>query len=398
MLTRLIAALLALLIIAAPVSPVMAAEDEVPQLGIAPVGVEGNYFSLELEAGVTRELKVALSNLGTQEAAARTYAADAYTIINGGFGARLAGEPVSGTTTWLDYEASTLDIAPGTAVVRTFNVTVPDDAGPGEFLTSLVIENAEPVKGTGAVTLNHVIRQVIAVAITIPGERTPALEIGAAQHKAAGAVGSILVEVKNTGNTHLKPSGEFVLTDTGGEVLRQPIAMDSFYAGTETFVEVQMIEPLAAGDYEVQLSLADEAHDVAVESGQLPFRVDVAMDQPALPPVSITSITVNELRDGNGALQYVEPIVTIQNDGASMTGGEVALHVTRDGIEVETFVLGTSLTFAEGETEVRQRYLPPGGWVAGTYRFTVTISGFDPRGNQNVLLDEADPVTPTIVE
>jgi len=237
-------------------------------LGIKPIDVEGSYFTLTLAPGETRTLTVELANYGTAKARARTYASDAYSIINGGFGAKLDGEATSGTTTWLDYPADTLDLEPRTGTRRTSTVRVPPDATPGEYITSLAIQSAEsqPANSTG-VAIRQVLRQAIAVAIRIPGPQTPSVVIGAATYRTIAGTSLIAVSVKNTGNVHLKPTGDFVLRDANGtEISRYPIAMDSVYAGTSTFIEVPFAGRLNPGDYTVALALADSTQDVQVST------------------------------------------------------------------------------------------------------------------------------------
>lgn len=374
MVTKLLVILLALVLIGAPAAPAAAQDDEMPKLGIAPVGVDGTYFTLEVAPGTTRQLAVALVNHGTQPITARTYAADVYTIVNGGFGVRLADEPVSGPTTWLDYAPDTLELDPATTVERTFTIQVPEETPPGAYITSLVIENAEPIKGTGAVALNQVIRQAIAVAITVPGEQRPGFTIGAAQHKPAGVTGSILVAVTNTGTVHLKPAGELVLTDADGDdVLRQVVAMDSVYAGTETVIEVTLPTALPIGDYRVSLTLTDEATQVTATEEDLPLSVAVELGAPPPPPVTVDRVDLTESRAADGTLRFVEVAVVIENGGVALPGVEVLLYVTRDGEEVEVFPLGSSMTLAPGTTTVGQRYLPPDGWLPGTYAFAIEV-------------------------
>jgi hypothetical protein len=237
----------------------VSAQQQPVMLGIQPVGVTGSYFSLTLAPGETRELTVELANFGTVKVRARTYAADAYTIINGGFGARLDGEPTSGTTRWLDYPVDTLELAPRAGVQRMFKVSVPADTKPGEYITSLVIQSAEsqPTGSTG-VAIRQVLRQAVAVAVSVPGPHTPGLVIGAATYRTIAGTSMVAVVVKNTGNVHLKPSGEFVLHDAKGtEISRYPIAMDTVYAGTSTFIEVPFNGRLNPGKYTVALTLTD---------------------------------------------------------------------------------------------------------------------------------------------
>lgn len=252
-----------------------AAEPQV-ELGIKPVGVEGSYFALTMAPGETRELTVELSNHGDSTVRIQTYPADAYSLVNGGFGARLAGEPISGTTRWLDYPADSFDLEPGAAIQRTFTVAVPADAKPGEYLTSLAIQNADPVAvGTGGnIAFNQVMRQVIAVSIDIPGPRTPALAISGVVHKEVAGRSTVVFGIENTGNVRLTPSGEFVLrTPDGAEVSRAPVTLGAIYAGTATDVEVPLAERLNAGDYIASLSLSDSATGATAAVDALAFTV-----------------------------------------------------------------------------------------------------------------------------
>lgn len=171
-------------LLAALVVPTAAyAQDGQVELALRPVDQPGQFFDLTMRAGETRNLEVELANVGSAPIAARTYAADVYTIINGGFGARLRDEPQTGTTLWLDYSTDVLQLPAGQGIRRTFTITVPAAAEPGEYITSLVLENDEPIRGSGDVAIDQVVRQATAVVITVPGPRTPALVIGAASHK-----------------------------------------------------------------------------------------------------------------------------------------------------------------------------------------------------------------------
>ncbi len=173
-------ALLALL--AALLAPVMAhAQDGTVELALRPIDQTGQFFDVTMHPGETRTLEVELANVGDAAIAVRTYAADVYTIINGGFGARLRDEPQTGTTLWLDYPTDVLQLPAGKGIRRTFTVAVPADAEPGEYITSLVLENDEPIRGSGDVALDQIVRQAIAVVVTVPGQRSPALAIGAGE-------------------------------------------------------------------------------------------------------------------------------------------------------------------------------------------------------------------------
>lgn len=228
------------------------------RLGIRPIGHAGTYFDLTLRPGERRTLQVELGNFGTQPVEVRTYAADVYSIVNGGLGAELHGERASGTTKWLDYAPQRLELPAGRGVVRDFVVEVPARARPGEYITSLVVQNAEPTAAGSSPTINQVNRVVIAVAITVPGPRRPALEIEGARHEVVNGISVVAFSVANPGNVHLRPEGEFALSAADGRILsRAELAMDTIYASTETVLEVPLANPLGPGAYCATLTLRD---------------------------------------------------------------------------------------------------------------------------------------------
>jgi hypothetical protein len=323
-LTRCLATVCAALVLFGAVATA-SAQGQTAQLGIKPLDVSGSYFSLTMKPGETRELMVELANFGTAPARARTYAADAYSIVNGGFGAKLDGEEMSGPTHWLDYQADTLDLAPRAGVHRSFKISVPADTKPGDYITSLAIQSAEsqPTNSTG-IAIRQVVRQVIAVAINVPGPALPRLEIGDATYRTVAGRSMVAVVVKNTGNVHLKPAGEFILRDTNGaEVSRYPITMDTLYAGMSTFIEVPFDGKLNTGEYTVALSLADAK--LHVQSAALPKPLSVPEIAPDAPPPPI------------GAPQTA----AINQPASSSLGAAVAA-----GLDLRTLLIGASLLIA----------------------------------------------------
>ena len=208
---------------------VVAGATDPARLALTPLGQPGLYFDLTMAPGETRDLRVEVANFGGQPIRARTYAANAYSIA--------------------------VD----------FRVRVPDATQPGQYITSLVAENAEPNQGSsGSITFNQVNRIAIAVAIDIPGPRQPVLKIGDVAYKFAGGISSISFGIANPGNVHLKPAGTFILRDAArGELVRTAVTMDSVYAMMATRLEVALAEPLRPGDYCAELRLTDPATKVA---------------------------------------------------------------------------------------------------------------------------------------
>ena len=251
------------------------AQDAPIRLALLPVGQPGSYFDLVMQPGETRSLAVEIANDGQAAIVARTYTADVYTIINGGFGARLRGEPASGTTTWLTYPTTVLPLAVGEGIRRSFGIAVPADAGPGEYITSIVLENDAPLQGTGAVGLDQVIRQAVAVVVTVPGQRKPSLAIGAASQKVVAGRSVVSVAVDNNGNVRLKPLISVELLDAAGtEVSHSSVQMDTFYARTSTSIEVPLARILSPGMYTVRLTVEDATHGLAAVTASVPLVVE----------------------------------------------------------------------------------------------------------------------------
>lgn len=262
------------------------------KLALRPVDQPGSYFDLTMRRGETRSLEVEIANVGHAGLSARTYAADVYTIINGGFGGRLRDEPQTGMTRWLDYPSDVLVLAADSNRRQRFTVSVPATAQPGEYISSLVLENDQPVLGGGGdVALNQIVRQAVAVVVTVPGRRSPALGIGGATHQVVAGKSVVAVAVENTGNVRLKPVGEFTLFDeAGAQVSRARVPMDTFYAHTKTLVEVPLAALLMPGTYTVQLVLDDPAEGVSTVATALTFVVEAPTDTSAadgqVPPLT----------------------------------------------------------------------------------------------------------------
>ena len=382
---RLVLLWLALVLISTGGGVAHAGSENAAQLTIRPSEGTSNYFSLEMEPGEHRAVEVELGNAGNERTSAQTYAANVYTLINGGFGVALAGEKPSGTTKWLKYRSEIFELDPWETVTRSVSIDIPKKVEPGEYITSLVIQNADPVKGTGGIALNQVFRQAIAVAIDVPGPRTPGLAIGAASYQSDGSSASVLVGVENTGNVRVRPTGRLSVRDSAGStVLNTEVKMLAFYARSTTTIEIGLSELLPAGEYTVALVLKDKETKVSAEAASLPLEVayerEAATPMAQVPAISLESVSINELRDvATSTLQGVELVMAIDNPGSPVANARLTLHVTRDGQKVEDYVLGSSLSFPGGKAEFRQRYLPMAGWTAGTWSFSVTLDVVDPN-------------------
>lgn len=296
------------------------AESGQVKLALRPVGQAGSYFDLTMHPGEIRTLMVDIANTGDAALAVRTYAADVYTIVNGGFGGHLRDEPRTGTTRWLGYATDVVEVPAGEVIRRSFTVAVPADAGPGEYIASIVLENDQPIRGAGAVALDQVLRQAVAVVVTVPGRRSPGLAIGAASHKVVAERSIVSIAVDNTGNVRLKPVVGFTLFDaSGAQVSQASLQMDTFYAHTDTFVEVPLAALLLPGTYTVRLTLVDSAQGARADKEAITFVVDAPAER-AGPAGAVPALTAVNQAPGDGRISL--PVGAI----------EVAAAVTLSGV------------------------------------------------------------------
>lgn len=110
----------------------------------------------------------------------------------------------------------------------------------------------------------------------------PALTIGRATHMVVAGRSIVSVDVHNLGNVRLKPLVDVTLLDAAGSVVSHANGqMDTFYAHTDTFVEVRLDARLQPGSYTVVVRAEDVANDVQADEGALALLVEA-------PPVPAT--------------------------------------------------------------------------------------------------------------
>jgi hypothetical protein len=250
------------------------AATEAAPLSLAAVGQGGSYFDVTISAGSTLQLEVARSNPGSGAVTAHSYVGSVFTIVNGGFGATDSGETMTGASAWVDYPDEVFSLDAGVTDTKAFTVTVPTGTLPGEYISSIVLQNNDALPGEGQVALDRVIRQAVAISIRVPGALEPDFSLGAASHDTVGGRSVVSVELGNEGNQHLKPAGTMTVKDATKTVVSEaPVTMGSVYAGMDTSVAVTLGGLLLPGEYTVTLVLADPSTGVTASITDVPFTV-----------------------------------------------------------------------------------------------------------------------------
>jgi hypothetical protein len=224
-------------------------------------------------------------------AKAETYAANVYSIVNGGFAARLAGQAETGVTTWLDYPEQAISLAPGHTQRLSFTITVPANASPGEHVTTLVVQEQGQTKASGAVALSQVNRQALPIVIDVPGPISPGLAVSAAASSNFAGHTVVVAGVTNTGNLRLHPDARLVVTNSQGhQVGAVAVQMGTVFPGDATTVEGTLATALPPGHYTVAADLSDATPGVAAQSVDFPINVAAPPHIVAAPvPVAVGS-------------------------------------------------------------------------------------------------------------
>lgn len=373
------------------------------QFLIAPEGgADLDAIKIDLAAGERQEIRIALSNRDAVELELRTYAANAFTRVNGGYGTAGETQAAESPTTWLTYPAETLSLEPGETVAQTLTIAVPEGTVPGQYIAAIVAESAEPISIPGTDLFNQVIRKSIPVIITVPGPVNAAANLGEPSFTQSANSTTLVVPIENTGNIRVRPTGELTLIDASGTVvLTAPIAMGPVYAGDATTLEVAIPAQLGVGNYTLNLSLTDQEGtgwtaaltDVSIALAEPP--APVATPEPS--PVEITNAeaSIGPAAAG-GAPPYVDLSIQITNRADAVPSSTLTLTVLHDGEAVEQLPIGQSVALLTSETSLQYRYVPSEGWQSGVYSFELTLEATDPNTGTTLLLDTftlADAVT-----
>jgi hypothetical protein len=271
------------------VSPAPVSFEVVPEAGDDPGVTARGYFVYELPAGEQEPGSLAVRNPSDVPVSIQLAAVDALTAQGGGSAFTGVDAAPEASGSWLRLEAPRVELAAGEQTSVGFSVHPPVGTAPGQYLAGIaasvpVSSNDPAAAGTGQTSALVTVqtRYVIGVQVDVPGEWTPSLEITGASVSRQPGGARLGIALRNDGDTFLQPKGAVALTDAAGrQVLSEPIALDTFLSGTDYTHLVAWPGTPLAGEYgvEIELNYADDR--VARYSGNLVFRDDVPVAQPA---------------------------------------------------------------------------------------------------------------------
>lgn len=357
--------------------------------------VDGSFFEVTAKPGETLQLTVQFGNVSKEPVDLRTYVSDVVPLINGGMGVTPEGTAAQAPTTWITYPAETYALGSNEGREIGFSVAVPGDAAPGNYVSALVVQTADPVPVEGTPLFDQIIQKAVAIDITVEGNATPALEIGNATYDVSTSSPTLSVEIRNPGALRLQPAGTIAVKDSSGkEVISAPVTMGSVYAHSETLLQFVLQQPLAAGAYTIDLRLSDKDTKTEASVTGLAFEAK-APATPIQTTILFQDVAIVAGPDA-AAPQFATVTATILNNGQPLPNARLSITALKDGAEVETFQLLPSVSLATGATPVQQRYIPGSGFTKGTWSFVLTLETIDPATGAATKLIE-QPAEATIV-
>lgn len=225
-----------------------------------------SYFALDAWPGETIKTEVMVTNTGETDGVAQLYAVDATTGQTSGVVYHQKHVAPEHVGTWVALDDTELALAPGEERKVTFTLAVPEDARPGHHLGGIVVVPVASAEGTPAASsedgetsmqVHLELRMAIAVQVTVPGAEDAEMQITGLAPGGSDGYQTLNIDMGNTGNTMLKPRGEVVVRNDGGDIVQDlAFQLDTFLPGTAidyaTYIEG---EALGVGSYEAAATL-----------------------------------------------------------------------------------------------------------------------------------------------
>lgn len=217
-------------------------EPDRPSWSVTPAGPDGlserTNFVYTLPPGGRLVDAVAVTNVDPEPLTVAVYAADAYnTSVDGAFALRLPEEPKEGVGAWVRIGVEEYTIPPETTAQIPFELTVPEDAEPGDHAGALLAANVDLEEGGGSDEIDVRLRRRVGarIYVRVEGPLDPALTVSALEADGNQALiplvtgaGEVEVDytVTNTGNVRITPEARIELVGPFGVTVRRTEAED----------------------------------------------------------------------------------------------------------------------------------------------------------------------------
>ncbi len=216
------------------------------------------YFILDATVGRVIEDAVVVRNSGAAAGTVRLFAVDAVTGQNTGATFPSDTDPRRDVGNWLQISRTELTLQPDEEQTVAFTVTVPADASVGEHLGGLVALDTVIKQGApGTLRIDTQTRMVTAVQVNLPGPTIERLTVGGVSVGGPAGKQLLLLDLRNDGNTMVKPVGTLIVSDAAGVTVQAlPFKLDTFVPHTAIPYPVAVEkQALGAGQYHAKVDL-----------------------------------------------------------------------------------------------------------------------------------------------
>ncbi len=229
-----------------------------------------SYFVLDATPGRTIDDEVVVRNSGTAAGTVQLFAVDAVTGQNGGATFPSDTDPRRDVGSWIRVNRGSLTLQPGEEQTVAFTITIPADATPGEHLGGLVaLDTAIKQGAAGTLRIDTQNRMVTAVQVNLPGPTIEQMTVAGVSTSGTDGQQFLLLDLRNDGNTLVRPSGTVTVTDATGKTVQElPFKIDTFVPNTgiqyPLAIERQALGP---GQYHATVALQYGASGTTAYSG-----------------------------------------------------------------------------------------------------------------------------------
>ncbi len=232
------------------------------------------YYVLQAKPGASITQQVVVSNPNDHAVVADVTGVDAWTSDATGVSYGTPRSTPKSTGAWITIVTPQLQLAPLASRTIPFTVSVPRDAGAGQYLAAVSISvpgPASPVsapasgnKAAFAVTLQT--QRVIAVEVDVPGPSAPHLAVRAVRPVVQANALRLQFDVANTGNAFAKGQGSLIVADTN---TRRDFKIATFVSHTSIKLALAWTKNVVPGVHQVTLRLQDQTGRVVNWTGSV---------------------------------------------------------------------------------------------------------------------------------
>ena len=224
-------------------------------------GLTGNYFTVHARPGATTKAgSVKLKNQTGRTIAVTLDPVRGLTASTLGSAYGLRGSKATGSAGWILLGQRRVTLGPHAGASVPVSVSVPSDAGPGDYLAGIGVQPKGPAKlqTEGNVAISSVERYAVGVETMLPGPRQPQVKLTGVGLNREPAGVTFTIEGRNTGNVILQNvKGAATVSEGDDVVARRTLGPGTFVTDTSIAYPllVSNLQPKQGESFEVQALL-----------------------------------------------------------------------------------------------------------------------------------------------